>query len=408
MKKTLILFVFALIFSCNRNENYTGIWILDESTITSFIDTPIRLIYTQDSLEIERYDFNPTLKYALHPNRQILIIENDTINTSIIDDTLKVNNRLKYYRDNGTMSNQMGLNFSKIEINLPKINDEKLINYPKIRPSTSIRYGKRYDNRNLSLQLNDKYVDINSLKEFVIDRKEESEGYNNRQKHFLYIDKSSKMKALEKIFLTMASVNEYNVLFVNDSKLQTRDSLAFSFKESLFGTRISHLENWNYFNTITSFDDTIPIVKDYQDYQFYGKINHYPNIISLVRNRFYFNGKEINKVELPLLLNKDIENNNNIFSFYDLESDYYHFLELQIAIRSTYNSVRQKKALKRYNSILNNLTKEQLDSIKSETPIKHIWSYSIPHFKSIIKDNYGFYGMQFKPLDYIFPKTQLN
>ena len=104
------------------------------------------------------------------------------------------------------------------------------------------------------------------------------------------------------------------------------------------------------------------------------------------------------------MLKKDIENSHHIFSLYDLESDYYHFLELQIAIRSMYNSVRQKKALKRYNSILNNLTKEQLDSIKSETPIKHIWSYSIPHFKSIIKDDYGFYGMRIKPLDSILPK----
>lgn len=404
MKKSLLAISLAiLIVSCSKKNKYIGTWFFNDATSIYDSDTPMKLVFTKDSIEVIRSDFKPSNKYAFQLQDNNLVIENNVIKTKFKSDTLIINNRLKFFKDNsGKLIEAIGLTDPKIEINLPEIKSSNLITYPKKIPATYIRLGKRHDNGKFSLELNDKYSEFNELQEFAIDRSYYGQE-KNKQYHYLFFDKSSKMKDLEKIFLTMASINELKILFVNNSTLITKDTLALKYENSILGTRISILENHTYFNSINKGNDIIPMFLESHYSQFFGKINNFPNIITLVKNKFYFNGTEFEKSELSKLLKEDIKNNNHLLSLYDLESDYYHFLKLQIAIRSTYNDFREEKSIIKYNKALNDLKKEQLDSIKAQTPIKHIWSYSIPHYKAVVKDGNYFFGMRVKPLDSILP-----
>lgn len=396
-----------LFFSCDKKEKYKGTWIFNDVTSVYDLDTPMKLIFTDDSIEIIRYDFKPSNKYAFQLEENNLVIENNLIKTEFNRDNLIINERLNFYKDDsGKKINEIGLIDPKIEINLPEIKTSNLIEYSKFLPSTYVRYGKRHDNGEFSLELNDKYSTFEDLAFFLSDSREDKNNHKyNFQKNYFYCDKNATMKDLEKAFIIMSSVNEKPILFVNKSKLQIKDSLAFNYKDEVLRTGLSSFfVKHNYVNSL--FKNIKPrSFESHQQTLFYGTINDYPNVISLIKNEFYFNGIEIQKNELTKLLNEDIENKNHILSIYDLESDYYHFLELQIAIRSAYNSIRERKSLKEYKSPLNDLTKNQLDSIKAETPAKHIWSYSIPHYKAIVKDGYGFFGMKVKPLDSILPKN---
>jgi len=407
MKKTLlIILTFAiLVTSCDKKSKYIGTWFFSDTKSEYYVNPPIKLIITEDSVEFIRYHFKPSSKYAFHLQDNNLVIGNDLIKTKFQKGTLIINDRLHFFKGNSIeISKGIGFIDPKIEINLPEIETTNLIKYTKNLPTTYVRYGKRHDNKEFALELNDKYSDIKSLYSFLADLHNDKNNFNYiQQKNYFYCDKDAKMKDLEKIFLAMSSANQRSIAFVSESKFLTKDSLALNYEDSFLGTRISKLEDHSYFNSIFDNHGEVPLMLDSHFNQFYGKPNNYPNVISLVKNKFYFNGVEFKKKDLKKLLRNDIENKNNTLSLYDLESDYYHFLDLQIAIRSTYNSIREKRAIKKYNASLNELTKDQLDSIKTETPVKNIWSYSIPHYKSIVKNGHYFFGMKVKPMNSILP-----
>ncbi|WP_299883920.1 hypothetical protein [uncultured Lacinutrix sp.] len=407
MKRFFLLFISILCISCNPKEKYIGTWVFSDSTSVFDNDAPMKLIFSKDSIKITRFDFNPLNKYAFILQDDNIVIENKPIKTAFNKDTLIINDRLKFFKDDsGKIFEEIGLTDPKIEINLPEIEPKNIIKYPKFLTSTYIRFGKRHDNGEFALELNDKYSKFTDLIGFLSNTR--NDRYDNKQKHYLFIDKDSKMKDLEKIFLIMSSINEKDILLVNNSNFQIKDTLAFNYKNQVLRTRISPTEEWDYLNSIiNNKNNIIPFIHQTHNYMYYGELSHYPNVISLIKNECYFNTKKINKSDLSQLLKETIKNKNYILSLYDLESNYYHFLELQITIRSVYNSIREQNSLKRYNLTLNDLTKNQLDSIKFETPIKHIWSYSIPHFEYIY-DIDGFLGMKMKPLDSILPKKHFT
>ena len=72
---------------------------------------------------------------------------------------------------------------------------------------------------------------------------------------------------------------------------------------------------------------------------------------------------------------------------------------MNATINSVYMKVREEKSQLKYGKSYVKLTKSESDSIKNATPMKHIWSYSIPHYNSVIKKDKTFFGLKVKLID---------
>lgn len=102
----------------------------------------------------------------------------------------------------------------------------------------------------------------------------------------------------------------------------------------------------------------------------------------------------VNPKELRAIIKPWIENNNTIFSLYDLESTYGKFLEMNTIINSVYNEIRNNQSKIIFKKALEDLTKEELAEIKQQIPMHHVWSYSIPHYNSIVEKENSFFGLK--------------
>ncbi len=164
------------------------------------------------------------------------------------------------------------------------------------------------------------------------------------------------MKYLENIFYNLRIVNQLKVSFVNDVNLKYDDSLGLHYT---YNPPLYH----NLFENDTT------------------KVHQ----IHLKNNAIYHNNQIIKPSELISLITPWIENNHTILSLYDLVSTYEHFLEMHAIINTSYKSVRETHAKFNFNKTLDKLNKEELTAIKLKIMMRHIWSYSIPHYQSIIE-----------------------
>ncbi len=63
-------------------------------------------------------------------------------------------------------------------------------------------------------------------------------------------------------------------------------------------------------------------------------------------------------------------------------------------INSVYEEVREKASQEQFNKSIESLSKEELREIKTKIPMRHIWSYSIPHFNHVVENNGSFFGLE--------------
>jgi hypothetical protein len=412
MKKILsVLSLTILLTSCT--DKHMGDWVLYKSNEKGIYGEPPKIRVLKDSIKFCPWNYISWDEYSYTLEGSKFKINEIEIDFKIEEDTLILNESIKYIKAESKRAIELyGVTNSDIKINLPKIEGAKLIEYKKPEYGTYIRYGRRHDNGEFSLQLNDKYVGIGKLRDFVIDTRDIKIGQEYRsQKHYLFCDKNTKMKDLENIFLAMNSVSERDISFVNEEEVIFNDSLAFNYKTKGLKLRMfptDYISNYAR-EKLKGLNDNEEVLlfqkRTFIYYTLKNRAKEYSNVISLVKNKFFFNGDEIQKNELLGLLKDDIIKQNSIITLYDLESDYYHFLELQLAINAVYNTLREKQSLKMYNRPLSNITKDELYEVKKKIPMRFLWNYSIPHIKSMHKKRRPFLEMKIKPLDSILPKN---
>jgi hypothetical protein len=125
----------------------------------------------------------------------------------------------------------------------------------------------------------------------------------------------------------------------------------------------------------------------------FDNFNLEPKFIFLKNNKIFHNNKNVSAEELNALIRPWIEENKVIFSLYDLESTYGHFLEMTAIIDAAYNQVREAHSKAKFNKSLIALIGDEYDEIKMEIRMYHIWSYSIPHYKGVVEKENSFFGL---------------
>lgn len=402
--KNFLLF-FAIIFcflSCENKEKFNGKWALDIfKSDNNELEQPSYFTIVKDSIKFNYWSFNHTHKYPLKIENNQFLFNNWTIRTSIIEDTLSLEKSL-YIRDYNDSIYDWWYDKPITKIELPKINSKYLtINNSKNKDlKYHILFGKRLDNNQFSLQLNDKHAKIEDLPAFISNERA-SERYELIPFYstYLFAEKSTPMKYLEDILFEHKKVNQLKICLVNDIQLKYKDSLGLYYEyEGLI--------------------KKLPPFRKHDDYQIKTSENKYqtppppplyysesndkkPNtkLILLKNNRIYFKDTIVKTNHLKNLIKPWIKENNTLLSLYDLESNYYSFLEMNAVINSVYQDVREEKSKIKFNKTLNSLTREELTEIKIETPMIHIWDYSIPHFNRIVKKENSFYGLEITPIE---------
>ena len=402
MKNFFIFLIVILCFiSCNNKEKYEGKWTLDIfKSENDRTETPMFFKIKKDSIKFKYWRFNHSHEYSLKIENNKFLFNNWITKTDIIEDTLSLEKSL-FIRDNNDSIYKWWYDKPITKIELPKINSEYFnfnnISYDSYR--YYILFGKGTDNNKYSLQLNDKYAEIKDLHKFI-----SNERASNRYEvtpfysSFLFIDKMAPMKYLEDIFFEHKRINQRKICLINDIQLKHNDSLGLYYEYERLTKKLAPFrehDNYKAENSGQLYTTPPPPPLYFPRFD-----NKSPNtkLILLQNNRIYFKDTLIQTNHLKNLIKPWIEDNNTLVSLYDLESTYNSFLEMNTIINFTYQEVREEKSKIKFNKTLNNLNREELTEIKIETPMIHIWDYSIPHFNRIIEKEGSFYGLEIAPI----------
>ncbi|AUP79209.1 hypothetical protein [Flavivirga eckloniae] len=393
MKKNfLILASIVFLFSCDKKEKYQGKWTNSYLKPSYYYNEAKSIVIENDSIKFNYTYFDFWNKYPLKIEKEKFKFNNITISALVEEDTLTLNDSiylLKNYHDTLYWVKPL------LKIDLPKVSEltkttkknNDLINY--------VYYGKRLDNGKPCLQLNDKYAEINELPEFLSysrgSRREELTPFHST---FLFIDKTIPMKFIEDIFYNLKIVNQLKVCFINNIHLMYNDSIGFYYNyEKLTKKLPPFREDDNYStNTSTSSYNIPPTLLFY--YPFFDDFTPKAKFILLKKDKIYYNNKTINLSDLKPLIKPWVKNNDVIFSLYDLQSTYGSFLEMNAIINSVYNEARKNQALLKFNKKLHQLSREEMTEIKMKIRMYHTWSFSIPHYNTIVENNNSFFGLE--------------
>lgn len=394
---------FALLFSCDSKRKYQGAW------FDSYYwgdDIPERLEIKNDSIYFKYADFNYWHSYPLNIAEDKFEFNNLSLSAKITTDSLILNNYNIYTKSPYENALQDAFE-NKIIIELPKLrlNNLKHHDYSNNEYINShIRYGIRHDNGNYSLQLNDKYAQINDLPSFF-------SGHHRRHNYFptnmLFIDKNTPMKYIEEMFLTITLVNQLKISLVNNINIKSNDSIGLYYEYETLNKKLPPFqEKDKYFEIVFDF----PIPPPPPPYLFPPAESDISIIkyIFLIENKVYYNNKIIEKTGLNELIKQSVKQNHIIFSLYDLESNYGSFLQMNSMINSAYIELREENSQRKFDKSLNKLNREELTEIKMGTPMKNIWSYSIPHYKTITKENNSFFGLKVNSIDSLISKLKMD
>ncbi len=382
----LILVSSFFVVSCNSKEKFEGKWtsyFLSDYGYNESRDIAI----SNDSIEFNYPHFDHYNKYPLKIEKSTFKFNNIILKASIKKDTLTLNDSINFVKDDlDTLYEHKPI--LKIDLpllipNLQTLNKENYIN-------SFVYFGKRLDNNLFSLQLNDKYADIHDLPSFLVS----ACGGRHRAYpiNYFYIDNNTPMHYLEEIFSQLKFINHLKIAFVSemDIKFNNTEGLYYNYQGILKKLPPIREEDINYKNSINS---KITLPPPSPSLSTFNNKNLQSKFIYLKKNKIYNQDKIISTSELKKLIKLWVENNNVIFSLYDLESTYGDFLEMTAIINSVYQDVREKTSKEKFNKPLKDLTKEELREIKTKIPMCHVWSYSIPHFNHVVENNDSFFGL---------------
>lgn len=386
-----------LILSCNSKEKFEGKWTHDELKINTNKqgDLPFRIIIENDSIKFDFRNFQHMYIYPLRIKNGKLLFNNWSLKAKIEEDTLTLNNIDYYIKDenDSVLINWWGKHM--IDIDLPGTNYFSFT--PQANPNNNdelhyyVMFGKRLDNDEYSLQLNDKYAKTSDLLAFLYNRSCHG-GLPSFPTIVLYIDKTTPLKYIEDIFYYLKISNKLKIKFVNDILLKFNDTLGIYYDYHVFPKILPPFrENDNYRPNKKEFPPPPPPPPYYP---MFDEENLDSKFIYLKKDKFYCEDKVISTSELKSIIKPWIQSNKVIFSLYDLESTYGEFLEMNAIINSVYEEVREYVSIEKYKQPYKDLTREQITEIKMQIRMYHIWSYSIPHFNHVIKGNGSFFGLK--------------
>ncbi len=397
MKNLLFLLFLILVFiSCNNKDKYEGKWALDiYASENDELETPMYFQIENDSIKFNYWSFDHFHKYPLEIKKDRFLFNNWSINTDLIKDTLALQHSFYIRNTNDSLMNWLW-NEPITKIELPRLKSE-YFNFNKINHEARnnyILFGKRIDNNQYSLQLNNSYGKINDIPAFLADTHHPI--HNGKLRPFpnsiLLIDKSTQMEHMEKLFLEHKKVNRLKVSLVNNINLNYHDSIGLHYNYELLNKKLQRYQEYDNYvlNSSKNFSPPPPP----QSSLLFDNQKPKPQFILLKNNTLYHNDNPITTTQLDLLSNQWIENQNAIFSLYDLESSYGKFLEMTAIINSAYQNAREIYAKSKYNRNYEDLNSDEILEIKTKIPMNHIWSFSIPHYNHVVQQKNNTFGIK--------------
>lgn len=391
MKSILLILVsVSFLLSCNSKEKFQGRWSNYMQKYSDY-DNEIRsVIINNDSITFKYPYFDYSNSYPLSIENGRFKFNNLSISAIVQKDTLSLNDSIYFVKDQ--MDTIYGSDIL-LEIDLPKITDLITQKLNKENLNTYIHFGKRIVNQNYVLQLNDIISSISDLPYFVFRTNcHNSIDYSKIAHTVLSMDKSSTLNHFEEIIYSLTSINYLNLDLVNDIHLPYNDSLGFNYDYEILPKKLQPFrESDNYRPNEKELPPPPPPPP-------YNPIFEDKNLISkfiyLKKDKLYFENQIISTSKLKSIVKPWIENNNVIFSPYDLESTYGIFLEMNAIINSGYLEVREQVSQKKFNLSLQDLSMDQLNDIKMQIRMNHVWSFSIPHYNHIVENNGSFFGLK--------------
>ncbi len=394
-----LLIVISFLVSCNNSKKYEGKWEYNHRLSSDKNeDSPHSLLIKNDSIKFIFWNGFDSKKHPLKIKNGKFNFKGLSIPIELINDTLKLNgiNSFVRYSYDDSIPNQL---WGKLvtKVNLPKI---KTVSFStekcqdKDHPKYHVLFGKRFDNNEFSLQLNDKYAEMQDLGRFFFEcRIARSEEIIPFPESVLYIEETTPMKYIEDIFYNLSIINQLKLSFVNNIHLKFNDSLGLYYEYEKLSKKLPAFRSDVFYSTNTT-DNPMQPPPPPPYFPMFDNENLESKFILLKNDIIYFNDKIISTLQLKSIIKPWIENNNAIFSLYDLESTYGNFLEMTAIINSIYQEVRENQSKLTFNKTLKELNREEYNEIKLQNPMYHIWSYSVPHYNSVIEQENSFFGLK--------------
>lgn len=392
-----LLFFLTLSLSltaCQKENNYEGKWRLDLLKLTNNeLDYPSNIYIENDSIKFNYWAFDHWHKFPLEVEENKFLFNGWKISHKKIKDTIFIKG-LEYVNDKNDSIYNWWFDKPITEIKLPKINSKHL-NSNKIEyrnPLYYILFGKPIGTDNYKLQLNDKHTEISELMSFINTEKsalrEELIPFYNA---LIFIDTSTPMKYVEDIFYYLTISNQYKVSLINNINISYNDSIGLYYDYSLLNKKLPLYNESDKYGINTSKRPIPPPPPPPPYFPFFDNQKLEPKFLLLKKDTIYHNNKVIETSGLKTIVKQWVKNKNAIFSLYDLESTYSKFLELTAIINSVYQNERDQLSKTKFIKPLNELSHEEITSIKLEIPMYHVWSYSIPHYNTVIENNKSFF-----------------
>lgn len=395
----LILILICLIASCDNSKKFEGKWRLDATKLTNNeFDYPASIYIENDSIKFNYYSFDRWHKFPLKMQNKRFQFNNWDIDINKFKDTLFIN-EVPYVKDDNDSIFNWWWDEPIVNIDLPKVNSTYFkfdeINYNA--PNSYAYYGKRLDNDEFCLQLNDKCAETKDLPWFL----HIGHNYNGKPRPFpssiLFIDKSAAMKELEAIFFEHKKVNRLKVGLINNINLNYNDSIGLYYDYELLNKRLPFFNESD--NYTPNHVDSSPPPPPLPYSPFFDNQKPEPQFILLKNSNFYQNNQIISNTELESLVKEWVKNKNAIFSLYDLESTYGKFLEMTAIINSVYQNERNRLSEIKFSKPLSEVNQDEITAIKLEVPMYHVWSFSIPHYNLVVRENNSFFGLKVPNID---------
>lgn len=396
MKNILLPLLLLICFiSCDNKKKYEGQWTNYFLTNYGYNETK-SVIIENDSIKFSYPFFDYWNSYPLKIENNDLSFNNLSFKTSIKKDTLSFNPSIHFVKDEyDTLYRYEPI----LKINLPEIYSIKNTE-DKSKRYNFIYFGKRLDNDEYSLQLNDKYAKLHEIPSFLAyERASIREELIPFFTTVLIIDESTPLKYIEGIFHQLKKINQLKVRLTNRLRLDYNDNQGLYYKYEGLNKKLPYFRENDFYvpKILKTYGSPPPLPPPY--FPMFENINQESKFILLKEDKIYFNDSIISSSELKTLIIPWIKNNNAIFTPYSLDSTYKSFLEMNAIINSAYNDVRENQALIKFNKKLNDLTSEELNEIKLKRPMLHVWSYSIHHYNSIVEKESSFFGLKAKSIN---------
>ncbi len=385
----LVLASVLFLASCDSKEKFQGRWsnyYLKQSSYPLEIRS---VVIKNDSITFNYPYFEYSNSYSLNTKKGKLSFNDLNLKAFVKKDTLSINDSIYFVRDEvDTLYNSDIL----IKIDLPKVLNQFTQKLNKNNLNTYIYFGKRIDNQEFGLQLNDKFAKVSDLPVFVFVRNcHSSKDYSSIVNTVLSMDNTTPLNHLEDILYYLSMINYRQIDLVNDISLKFNDTVGLYYDYEVLNRTISHCFVHSSYNTNRGQMPPPPFTPYYPLFE---DINLKSKFIHLKKNQLFHQDNVISTSELKTIIKPWIENNNVVFSLYDLESNYGKFLEMTAIINSVYEEVREKASQEQFNKSIESLSKEELREIKTKTPMHHVWSYSIPHFNHVVKRDKSFFDLK--------------